>query len=136
MEMLIFCFGKLKKGGNFNEKELALLLSCMVLCALVLVGCGGGNAYAGTTWELTRAEAYGVTMEGEMLDNTVGEMTIKFVDNSKMEINGMGMSGEATYTLEGDKIMVTEGSQTMEFTVANDEISVEASGATMYFTKK
>lgn len=48
----------------------------------------------------------------------------------------MGMSGEATYTLEGDKIMVTEGSQTMEFTVANDEISVEASGATMYFTKK
>lgn len=45
----------------------------MVLCALVLVGCGGGgNAYAGTTWELTRAEAYGVTMEGEMLDSTVG----------------------------------------------------------------
>ena len=119
------------------KKKLALLLSCMVLCALVLVGCGGGgNAYAGTTWELTRAEAYGVTMEGEMLDNTVGEMTIKFVDNSKMEINGMGMSGEATYTLEGDKIMVTECSQTREFTGANYEISVEASGATMDFTKK
>lgn len=32
------------------KKKLALLLSCMVLCALVLVGCGGGgNAYAGTT---------------------------------------------------------------------------------------
>lgn len=56
------------------KKKLALLLSCMVLCALVLVGCGGGgNAYAGTTWELTRAEAYGVTMEGEMLDSTVGK---------------------------------------------------------------
>ena len=135
--MLIFCFGKLKKGGNFNEKEIGLTSVLHGAVPLVLVGCGGGgNAYAGTTWELTRAEAYGVTMEGEMLDNTVGEMTIKFVDNSKMEINGMGMSGEATYTLEGDKIMVTEGSQTMEFTVANDEISVEASGATMYFTKK
>ena len=136
MEMLIFCFGKLKKGGNFNEKEIGLT-SVLHGAVRAGVGCGGGgNAYAGTTWELTRAEAYGVTMEGEMLDNTVGEMTIKFVDNSKMEINGMGMSGEATYTLEGDKIMVTEGSQTMEFTVANDEISVEASGATMYFTKK
>lgn len=63
-------------------------------------------------------------------------MSIKFIDDTKLEISGMGRSGEATYTLEGDKIMVTEGSQTMEFTVANDEISVEASGATMYFTKK
>lgn len=73
------------------KKKLALLLSCMVLCALVLVGCGGGgNAYAGTTWELTRAEAYGVTMEGEMLDSTVGEMSIKFIDDTKLEIRGTG----------------------------------------------
>ena len=138
MEMLIFCFGKLKKGGNFNEKEIGLT---SVLHGAVRAGVGWlwrrrKRLCRYDPWELTRAEAYGVTMEGEMLDNTVGEMTIKFVDNSKMEINGMGMSGEATYTLEGDKIMVTEGSQTMEFTVANDEISVEASGATMYFTKK
>ena len=77
------------------KKKLALLLSCMVLCAMVLVGCGGGgNAYAGTTWELTRAEAYGVTMEGEMLDSTVGEMSIKFIDDTKLEISGMGRSGE------------------------------------------
>lgn len=119
------------------KKKLALLLSCMVLCAMVLVGCGGGgNAYAGTTWELTRAEAYGVTMEGEMLDSTVGEMSIKFIDDTKLEISGMGTSREATYTLDGDKIMVTEGSQTMEFTVADEEISFEMSGVKMYFTKK
>ena len=89
------------------KKKLALLLSCMVLCAMVLVGCGGGgNAYAGTTWELTRAEAYGVTMEGEMLDSTVGEMSIKFIDDTKLEISGMGRSGEATYTLDGGMVDV------------------------------
>lgn len=48
----------------------------------------------------------------------------------------MGASREATYTLDGDKIMVTEGSQTMEFTVADEEISFEMSGVKMYFTKK
>ena len=119
------------------KKKLALILSCMMLCALVLVGCGGGNKYVGTTWELTRAEAYGVTMEGDILDNTVGEMTIKFVDNTKAEIKGMGMSEDATYTLEGDKIVITEpNAETLEFTVADNELSVEASGATMYFTMK
>lgn len=135
--MLIFCFGKLKKGGNFNEKEIGLTSVLHGAVRAVLVGCGGGgNAYAGTTWELTRAEAYGVTMEGEMLDSTVGEMSIKFIDDTKLEISGMGRSGEATYTLDGDKIMVTEGSQTMEFTVADEEISFEMSGVKMYFTKK
>ena len=94
------------------KKKLALLLSCMVLCALVLVGCGGGNAYAGTTWELTRAEAYGVTLEGAI--NT----------------------GESPYKVEGDKIVVTEGDQTLDFVVSGDEISTEYSGVKMYFTKK
>ena len=119
-----------------KKRITALALVCMLSLAS-LVGCGGGgNAYAGTTWELTRAEAYGVTMEGEMLDSTVGEMSIKFIDDTKLEISGMGRSGEATYTLDGDKIMVTEGSQTMEFTVADEEISFEMSGVKMYFTKK
>lgn len=63
-------------------------------------------------------------------------MSIKFIDDTKLEISGMGASGEATYTLDGDKIMVTEGSQTMEFTVADEEISFEMSGVKMYFTKK
>ena len=119
------------------KKRLALILYCMMLCALVLVGCGGGNEYVGTTWELPRAEAYGITMEGDILDNTVGEMTIKFVDNTKAEIKGMGVSEDATYTLEGDKIVITEpNAETLEFTVSDNELSVEASGATMYFTKK
>lgn len=119
------------------KKKLALLLSCMVLCALVLVGCGGGgNAYAGTTWELTRAEAYGVTMEGEMLDNTVGEMTIKFVDNSKMEINGMGMSIEGTYTVEGNTVTIEYFDQPIAFQRNGNQLSAEYDGEAMVLEKE
>ena len=118
------------------KKKLALMLSCMVLCALVLVGCGGGNAYAGTTWELSRAEAYGVTLEGDMLASTVGEVSITFVDDTKLKMEGAIETGEAEYTIEGDKIVVTEGTQTTEFTVSGGEISTEYAGVTMYFKKK
>lgn len=112
------------------------VLGCLAACALVLVGCGGGNAYAGTTWELTRAEAYGVTLEGDLLESSVGNVSIKFVDDTKLKMEGAINTGESPYKVEGDKIVVTEGDQTLDFVVSGDEISTEYSGVKMYFTKK
>ena len=80
MEMLIFCFGKLKKGGNFNEKVIGLT---SVLRGAVRAGVG---------WLWRRRKRL------------------------------------CRHDLEG--------SQTMEFTVADEEISFEMSGVKMYFTKK
>ena len=134
--MLIFV-RQIKKEETSKKRNWLCFCPSVVLCALVLVGCGGGgNAYAGTTWELTRAEAYGVTMEGEMLDSTVGKCPSNLLTIQNWRSAVWGASREATYTLDGDKIMVTEGSRTMEFTVADEEISFEMSGVKDVFHKE
>ena len=126
------------------KKKLALMLSCMVLCALVLVGCGGGNnGYVGTKWELTHAESHGLTMDASMVQSILGEMSMEFVSDSKVEIKMNQLSQESEYTLSGDKILVEESNQTLEFNVtktddegAATELSVDSNGSTLYFEKK
>ena len=118
------------------KKKLALLLSCMVLCALVLVGCGGGgNAYAGTTWELTRAEAYGVTMEGDALAS-MGDLGMEFVDDTTVKMSLMGMSIEGTYTVEGNTVTIEYFEQPIAFQRNGNQLSAEYDGEAMVLEKE
>lgn len=116
------------------KKKFVLLLACLMVFALVLTGCGGSGV-VGTTWKLDRGEASGVTVNAELLKSTVGDMSIAFKDEKTCEMTVMGATAEGTYTLNGDKLVLTFNGSDQEATLDGNEITMEQSGIKIIFKK-
>lgn len=117
------------------KKKLALLLSCMVLCAMVLVGCGGEEKLAGSKWKLVKYEAQGVTMEGDALAS-MGDLGMEFVDDTTVKMSLMGMSIEGTYTVEGNTVTIEYFDQPIAFQRNGNQLSAEYDGEAMVLEKE
>ena len=117
-----------------------VLLSLFLAAAILLAACssatGGTDAMTGT-WELSSAEASGITLSKEAL-SSMGlseSLTMEFY-GGKFTANFAGETGEGTYKIDGDKVTMTSEGEDMVGTLVDNELRIEESGATLIFTKK
>ena len=117
-----------------------VLLSLFLAAAILLAACssvtGGTDAMTGT-WELSSAEASGITLSKEAL-SSMGlseSLTMEF-NGGKFTANFAGETGEGTYKIDGDKVTMTSEGEDMVGTLVDNELRIEESGATLIFTKK
>jgi hypothetical protein len=130
-----------------TKKILALIL--VLSMVLAFAACGGkdkdgsdssdkGSDIIGE-YSLVKAELNGVELDADQL-SSLGDYTFDFKEGGKVSMiqNGADL-GEGNYTVEGDKITVTDPSGVaMEMSRVGNTISFteETSGVTMTFEKK
>ena len=117
-----------------------VLLSLFLAAAILLAACssatGGTDAMTGT-WELSSAEASGITLSKEALSSMgLSESLTMDFNGGKFTANFAGETGEGTYKIDGDKVTMTAEGEDMVGTLVDNELRIEESGATLIFTKK
>lgn len=123
-----------------KRMKTSVLMSLFLVAALLLAACssatGGTDAMAGT-WELSSAEASGITLSKEALSSMglSDGLTMEF-NGGKFTANFAGETGEGTYKIEGDKVTMTSQGEDLVGTLVDNELHIEESGATLIFTKK
>lgn len=122
-----------------NLKKL-LALTLVFAMTFALVACGGGDAgpEAGT-YNITSAEALGITFEGDDLKDIVGEggMSIELDGNGKATINYDNESSDGKYEIDGEKIIFDGDAEALDATLVDDTITIKESstGMTMVLKK-
>ncbi len=101
----------------------------IVVLAFLLVSCGGGVDVKGE-WH----SAYMDTKEdGKIkMENFI---TLTFNDNGKCEMSAMGVSEEAEYKLDGNKVTFTMDGEESTATVDGDVLTMEQDGESMVFVR-
>ncbi len=66
------------------KKKLALFMAVVFSCLILLAGCAGSGAspFEGT-WKLTKGESSGITLDAEVLESAMGEVTITLEKGGK-----------------------------------------------------
>ena len=119
------------------KKKWLAVLACAMLCLLIVVGCGGDKgSLAGTTWELSKAEAGGVTVDKDTIESQLGGASIAFKSDKEYTLNGLGSPASGTYKVDGDSIQLEDKSGTVEAEYDGSQIVIETGGTKMFFTKK
>lgn len=105
------------------KKSISMLL-VFVMSAMLLVGCGGSSAAAGT-YKMTKAEMNGQELSIEELSKALGgqtmEATITLNDDGNAEISanvlGQSQSAKGTWKEDGDKIVIKadDGEQSIDY---------------------
>ena len=118
------------------KKFLALTLALVM--ALSLVACGGGApaSMKGTSWSVSKVSANGMEIEGEMLASMGFEITINFTSDSEYTMEALGESIDGTYTLSGNTLTLTVGSDSQDCTLSGNSFTMEEDGSKVVFTKK
>jgi anionic cell wall polymer biosynthesis LytR-Cps2A-Psr (LCP) family protein len=121
------------------KKKLALFMAVVFSCLFLLAGCAGAGAspFEGT-WKLTKGESAGVTLEAELLESAIGEITITLEKDGKATMEStLGESGEGTWEAKDNTtVVVTVDGEDQEMTLENGELTMEASGAKLTFEKQ
>ena len=118
------------------KRKLTVVLACMLLCMLVIAGCGGSSEGVVGTWKLTSMESNGETVGEEMLNQASIEMTFTFEEGDQFSASLMGSTVEGTYTLEGSKLTMTVDGEPAEAELSGNTFVVEESDIRMIFTKQ
>lgn len=74
-------------------------------------------------------------MNAETLKSIVGEMSINFKDDKNFEMTALNNTGEGTYTVSGEKLVLTIQGQEQEATLKGSEITLAQSGVNIIFKK-
>ena len=120
------------------RKKLALFMTVVFSCLVLLAGCtvSGASPFEGT-WKLTKGEASGVTLEAELLESTMGEVTITLEKGGKaIGESTLGGNSEVTWEAKyNDTVVVTLDGQSQEMTLEDGGLTMEASGTKLTFSK-
>ncbi len=125
------------------KKTMALSIAVLLAC-LMLAGCGGDKAagadakggVAGTTWVLDSIEVAGQKVSGADMTTIVGEITYQFKDGGELTATVAGVEGTGTYSENGNKISIDDGTQSVEATIDGDTMTFDIEGMKMVFVKK
>ncbi len=129
----------MKRNGKIVSLILALLLVCASLAA-----CGedaSDDPVVGT-WELTKVSALGQEMSAKEFLKSAnyedkGTPAITFNGDYSVKVDMLGTKGEGKWELKDNKYHVTDDtSSTLDFTLENEILSIEQSGATLEFEKQ
>ena len=128
------------------RKVSVVFIALLLVAVFAFVGCApasNGPSGAHTLKEITVA---GQTMTVDQMQTlmesdssyasmaNILDVSLNF-SGDKVSISGMGMSGEADYTLDGTTLTIVEGSTTLPCTYENDQITMEQAGVSMVFGK-
>jgi hypothetical protein len=113
----------------------------VLMCAALLLGlcaCGGGapTSLKGTSWAVTKVSANGMDVEGELLASMGFEITLNFTSDSDYTMEALGESIDGTYTLSGNTLTLTVGSDSQDCTLSGNTFTMEEDGSKIIFTKK
>ena len=112
----------------------------VLMCAALLLGlcaCGGSaSSLKGTNWSVSKVSANGMEIEGEMLASMGFEITINFTSDSEYTMEALGESIDGTYTLSGNTLTLTVGSDSQDCTLSGNSFTMEEDGSKVVFTKK
>ena len=112
----------------------------VLMCAALLLGlcaCGGSaSSLKGTNWSVSKVSANGMEIQGEMLASMGFEMTLEFTSDSEYTMEALGESIDGTYTLSGNTLTLTVGSDSQDCTLSGNSFTMEEDGSKVVFTKK
>ena len=115
---------------------LAVLMCAALLLALVACGGGAPASMKGTSWSVSKVSANGMEIQGEMLASMGFEMTLEFTSDSEYTMEALGESIDGTYTLSGNTLTLTVGSDSQDCTLSGNSFTMEEDGSKVVFTKK
>lgn len=127
-----------------NTKRITALIAALLLVCAMFTACGDSasdDPVVGT-WELTKVSAAGQDMSvSEFLklanfdESKIPTMTFK--GDNTVDVDMLGSTGTGKWELKDGKYHVSDSSTiTLDFTLENDVLAVEYSGATLSFAKK
>lgn len=124
-------------------KVIVPLLLCAILLCAVFTACGTSedDPVVGT-WEMSKVSAMGQEMSAEeflkVADYSDSDIpVITFKDDSTVSVDMMGNKGSGEWNLKDGTYLVTDDSNIeLKFTLEDDTLSVEQSGAVLEFKKK
>lgn len=119
------------------------ILLCAILLCATLTACGSSedDPVVGA-WEMSKVSAMGQEMSTEEFlkaanysDSDIPVITFK--DDNTVSIDILGNKGTGEWNLKDSAYVVTDDSNTeLEFTLEDDTLSVEQSGAVLEFKKQ
>lgn len=127
-----------------NTKRITALIAALLLVCAMFTACGdtaGDDPVVGT-WEMTKVSAAGQDMSvsdflkmAKFDEDKIPTMTFK--GDNTVDVDMLGSTGSGEWELKDGKYHVSDtSSMTLDFTLENDVLSVEYSGATLSFSKK
>lgn len=130
--------------SKVTQKIMSLVLVAVLAMAL-LAGCGGSKSEIVGTWEATKVEASGITLDfkefaqqmGQDADSFKMELTAK--DDKTFSMNMAGETGEGTWEEKSGKYVLTADGEDMEVQIEDGKLifADEAlGGAKITFEKK
>ena len=137
-----------------SKKLLALVVGCAIALCVGLVGCGNSGGGGGAMTEKDVAGVWDIDNVDEVLAASMGDsanMTDQVKEMAKKllpEICFLNMNADGTYQLvaftasvegtwklDGNKISLTAEGNTVEGTIENGKMTLEANGQKMVFVK-
>ena len=112
------------------KKNLLSALFCLMLCAAVLVGCGG-NQLAGSKWKIKE-----YTVQGISVDLQAVNASLEFPDDTTAKMSMAGVTMEGTYTDNGDTVSIEFLGQTIDFQREGNLLKGENEGQVLVFEKE
>ena len=106
------------------KRKWKFLLFCILVCTCILSGCGGKLDLGGSKWEMDElVTADGQRFGQDMLENSIGEMQITFVDDSTFFVSGGQNALQGTYSADGQKLtMITDQGTVQEAEVKGSKL--------------
>lgn len=130
---------------NTKTKKLAAAIFTILLICASFAACGDSNASDDPvvgTWELNQISVMGQEVSVadflKMTDYDGDDIpTVIFNDDHTVSVDVLGSKGEGKWELQDGKYHITDDTSTsLDFTLEEDVLSVEQSGATLEFTKQ
>lgn len=118
-------------------KKVAAVVALVLVLSIMLTGCSSVKG----KWTLDRAEAMGMTLNGDALKSAFGsEVTLEFKSGGVVvgNLEGGSDSSKGTYKVKGKEVDITFEDETVTAQIDGKELVIKepSSGATMYFVKK
>lgn len=127
-----------------NKRKITALIATLVLVCGLMAACGSDSSDDPVvgTWEMTKVSAAGQDMSvSEFLKAANFDESevpvITFNGDNTIDVDMLGSEGSGKWELQDGKYHISDdSSMTLDFTLENDVLSVEYSGATLEFAKQ